>query len=235
MKDVTDETWEELRRLWAHPKVVAVGETGLDYHYEHSPPETQRTHLRRFIREAQRAASAGRHPLPRRLRGPALAIAAEEEARAVGGVIHCFTGGPREAAACLELGFHLSFSGIVTFANAGALRDAVKVTPLDRILIETDAPFLAPLPHRGRRNEPALVRRVAEEVARVLERDVGEIAPGHLGEHRTAVPPRATLDVGRSPHPARAGARRRARGGPERSSPSAADAQGMRGGYPGVP
>ena len=175
VKDVTDATWDELRRLWAHPKVVAVGETGLDYHYKHSPPETQREHLRRFIREAHRA----RLPVVIHCRDAfddMLTIAAEEDARAVGGVIHCFTGGPREAEACLEAGFHLSFSGIVTFANAGAVREAVEVTPLDRMLVETDAPFLAPLPHRGRRNEPALVHRVSEEIARVLERDVAEIA-----------------------------------------------------------
>ncbi|MCC6766134.1 MAG: TatD family hydrolase [Deltaproteobacteria bacterium] len=173
--DVTDDTWNELRRLWAHPKVVAVGETGLDYYYEHSPADVQQRHLRRFVREA------GRVDLPlvihcRDAFPDLLRIFAEEEAAAVGGVIHCFSGTPAEAEACLTLGFALSFSGIVTFKTADRLREVVRLTPRDRILVETDAPFLAPIPHRGRRNEPALVRQVVDEVARVLEVDVAEAA-----------------------------------------------------------
>jgi TatD DNase family protein len=173
--DITDDTWDELRRLWAHPKVVAVGETGLDYYYEHSPAEVQQRHLRRFVREA---GGAGlplvihcRDAFPDLLR-----IFAEEDAAAVGGVIHCFSGSPEEAEACLALGFALSFSGIVTFKTADRLREVVRRTPLDRILIETDAPFLAPIPHRGKRNEPALVRSVADEIARVLGLDLAEVA-----------------------------------------------------------
>lgn len=172
---IADDTWDELRRLWAHPKVVAVGETGLDYYYEHSPADVQQHHLRRFVREAGRAGLPlvihCRDAFPDLLR-----IFAEEDAAAIGGVIHCFSGSPAEAAACLELGFALSFSGIVTFKTADRLREVVRMTPLDRILIETDAPFLAPIPHRGKRNEPALVRHVAEEVARVLGRDLDEVA-----------------------------------------------------------
>lgn len=173
--EITDDTWDELRRLWAHPKVVAVGETGLDYYYEHSPAEVQQRHLRRFVREAGRAGL----PLVIHCRDAypdLLRIFAEEDAAAIGGVIHCFSGTPAEAEACLKLGFALSFSGIVTFKTAGPLRDAVRLTPPDRILIETDAPFLAPLPHRGKRNEPALVRRVAEEIATALGVDLAEVA-----------------------------------------------------------
>jgi TatD DNase family protein len=173
--DVTDDTWDELRRLWAHPQVVAVGETGLDYYYEHSPAEVQQRHLRRFVREAARAnlplVIHCRDAFPDLLR-----IFAEENAAAVGGVIHCFSGSPEEAEACLALGFALSFSGIVTFKTADRLREVVRRTPRDRILIETDAPFLAPIPHRGKRNEPALVRSVAEEIARVLGLELAEVA-----------------------------------------------------------
>lgn len=173
--EIADDTWDELRKLWAHPKVVAVGETGLDYYYEHSPADVQQRHLRRFVREAGRAGL----PLVIHCRDAypdLLRIFAEEDAAAVGGVIHCFSGTPAEAEACLRLGFALSFSGIVTFKTADQLREAVHLTPRDRILIETDAPFLAPLPHRGKRNEPALVRNVAEEIARVLKLDVAEVA-----------------------------------------------------------
>src|SRR5262249_5881849 len=163
--EITDDTYIELRRLWAHPKVVAVGETGLDYYYNHSTPEMQRTHLRRFVREAGRAGL----PLVIHCRDDyddLLAILRDVDAAAIGGVIVCFSGTSRDAEACLALGFALSFSGIVTFKNADALRDVVRTTPPDRLLVETDAPFLAPVPHRGKRNEPALVRHVAEEVAR---------------------------------------------------------------------
>jgi len=173
--EVTDETYVELRRLWAHPKVVAVGETGLDYYYRHSTPEAQREHLRRFVREAGRAGL----PLVIHCRdayADLLTIFREEDAGTIGGVIHCFSGTSADAEACLALGFALSFSGIVTFKNAGELREIVRATPPDRLLIETDAPFLAPVPHRGKRNEPALVRHVAEEVARATARPLAEIA-----------------------------------------------------------
>jgi TatD DNase family protein len=174
-REITDDTWDELRRLWAHPKVVAVGETGLDYYYEHSPADVQQRQLRRFVREAGRAGLPlvihCRDAFPDLLR-----IFAEEDAAAVGGVLHCFSGSPAEAEACMALGFALSFSGIVTFKTAGQLREVVRLTPTDRLLIETDAPFLAPMPHRGKRNEPALVRRVAEEIAHVIGRDLAEVA-----------------------------------------------------------
>jgi len=174
-RDVTEDTYAELRDLWTHARVVAVGETGLDYHYRHSPPETQRAHLQRFVREARRTGL----PLVLHCRdafADLVAILAAEGAAEVGGVVHCFSGSPADAEACLALGFHLSFSGIVTFKNAGPLREVVRMTPPDRLLVETDAPFLAPVPHRGRRNEPALVRHVAEEIARVTGRELAEVA-----------------------------------------------------------
>jgi TatD DNase family protein len=189
---ITDDTWDEFRRLWGHPKVVAVGETGLDYYYEHSPAEVQQRHLRRFVREAGRAGLPlvihCRDAFPDLLR-----IFAEEDAGAIGGVIHCFSGSPEEAEACLALGFALSFSGIVTFKSADRLRDVVRLTPPDRLLIETDAPFLAPNPHRGRRNEPALVRHVAEEVARVTGRSLAEVARVTTANTESAfrLPPRS--------------------------------------------
>jgi TatD DNase family protein len=146
------------------PGVVAIGETGLDYYYEHSPRDAQRA---AFARTVALARSVGL-PLVVHVRdahGDAADILAGEGADAAGGVIHCFTGTREDAHPYLDLGFHISVAGIVTFRNAEPLRDAVRHIPLDRLLVETDAPFLAPVPHRGRRNEPAHVRVVAEAVA----------------------------------------------------------------------
>jgi TatD DNase family protein len=154
-----------LEPLLAEPEVVAVGECGLDYYYEHSP------------REAQREVFAAQVELARR-HGLALVVHTRDAwddtfavLDAVGApdrtVIHCFSGGPAEARACLDRGTALSFSGIVTFKNAAAVREAAALCPLDRLLVETDAPFLAPVPHRGRPNEPAWVVLVGEQVASV--------------------------------------------------------------------
>jgi len=142
--------------------VVAVGECGLDYHYDHSPRPDQ---CRAF---AAQIALARRHGLPlvvhtRDAWDDTMALLREEQAGQV--VVHCFTGGPDEARRCLDLGACLSFSGIVTFANAQDVRDAVVLCPLDRLMIETDAPFLTPVPHRGRPNQPAYVGLVGEAVA----------------------------------------------------------------------
>ena len=154
-----------LRRLAAQPSVVAIGETGLDYHYEHSPRAVQRD---AFARTAALAREVG---LPlvvhvREAHDEAADILARELAGHPG-VIHCFTGDPADARRYLDLGLHVSVAGIVTFKNAEALRDAVRLVPRDRLLVETDAPYLAPVPHRGRRNEPAHVRIVAAAVAAV--------------------------------------------------------------------
>ncbi|MDR0528642.1 MAG: TatD family hydrolase [Zoogloeaceae bacterium] len=157
-----DET--DLARLAALPRVIAIGETGLDYHWHKDQPEWQRQRFRAHIRAAR---TAGR-PLIIHCRDAAddtLAILREEKAETAGGIFHCFSGNREMAKRVLELGFYLSFSGIVTFKNARELKEVAAWSPLDRILVETDAPYLAPVPFRGKANEPAYVRYVAEEVA----------------------------------------------------------------------
>lgn len=163
---VTDETIDALDAMAGEPKVVAIGETGLDYHYEHSPRAAQRAAFARFIDLARRR----RLPLSVHLRqadDDAVELLRDERASDVGGVIHCFSSDAAAARRLLDLGFHISFSGIVTFKTADVLRDAARLVPRDRLLIETDAPFLAPLPFRGRRNEPALVVQTATRLAEV--------------------------------------------------------------------
>ncbi|MEE2644219.1 MAG: TatD family hydrolase [Myxococcota bacterium] len=155
----------ELAALMRAPRVVAVGETGLDYYYNPEHGEVQRRWFRWHLQES---AASGR-PIIVHIRDAfedALRISAEEGLGS-GGVVHCFTGGPEEAAAALELGYFISLSGIVTFKSAKALRRAVPEIPLDRLLVETDSPYLAPTPHRGSRNEPAFVVETAREVARL--------------------------------------------------------------------
>ncbi|MGC1817941.1 MAG: TatD family hydrolase [Casimicrobiaceae bacterium] len=157
------------------PKVVAIGETGLDYYRLTGDLEWQRRRFRVHIRAAR---ESGR-PLVIHTRAAAadtLAIMREERADEVGGVMHCFTETWDVAQAAMDLGFHISFSGIVTFRNAAALKDVATRVPLERMLIETDSPYLAPVPHRGRRNQPAWVRHVAEEVARLRGVPVSTIA-----------------------------------------------------------
>lgn len=148
------------------PRIVAIGETGLDYYREHGDLDWQRERFRVHIRAAR---EAGR-PLVIHTRAAAadtLAIMRDERAGEAGGVMHCFTESWDVAEQALELGFHISFSGIVTFRNAAALKDVAKRVPLERMLIETDSPYLAPVPWRGKRNQPAWVRHVAEEIARL--------------------------------------------------------------------
>jgi len=159
----------------ATPKVVAVGETGLDYYRLEGDLQWQRERFRRHIR----AARATRKPLVIHTRSAAddtLAIMREEGAAEAGGVMHCFTETWDVAKGALDLGFHISFSGIVTFKNALELKDVARRVPLDRMLIETDSPYLAPVPHRGKRNQPAFVRFVGEEIARLRAVDVATIA-----------------------------------------------------------
>ncbi len=168
-------TVDELVDLAAHPKVVAIGETGLDYYRLKGDLEWQRERFRAHIR----AARACGKPLVIHTRAAAedtLRIMREEGAAEAGGVMHCFTETWETAEAALELGFHISFSGIVTFKNAGALKDVARQVPLERLLVETDAPYLAPVPHRGKTNRPAWVRFVAEEVARLRGVTFDEIA-----------------------------------------------------------
>jgi TatD DNase family protein len=164
-----------LRRFAAAPGVVALGETGLDYHYEHSPRAAQRAAF------ARTAAMARELDLPlvvhvRDAHRDAVDVLRGEPLTETGGVIHCFTGDTDDARRYLDLGLHLSVSGIVTFRNADALRQAVRSIPEDRLLVETDAPFLAPAPHRGKRNEPAHVRLVAEAVAGIQGRPFEAVA-----------------------------------------------------------
>lgn len=148
-------------------KVVGIGETGLDYFYENSSPEAQRAAFRVHVEVARRL------DLPlvvhsRDADADTIAIVGEAAGQGVRGVIHCFSSGPELARAALDHGFYISLSGIVTFKKAEALREIVRGLPVDRILVETDAPYLAPVPKRGKRNEPALVRHVAAVVAQEL-------------------------------------------------------------------
>jgi TatD DNase family protein len=173
--DVPEVAAEELIRLANHPKIVAIGETGLDYYRIKEDREWQRQRFRTHIRAARRCGK----PLVIHTRDAAadtLCIMREEEAGEVGGVMHCFTGDWETAQAAMDLGFYISFSGIVTFKNAQALREVAKQVPLGRMLVETDSPYLAPVPYRGKTNEPALVRYVAEEISRFRGLDLTEVA-----------------------------------------------------------
>jgi TatD DNase family protein len=156
---------DEIARLaGSHPRVVAVGETGLDYHYKHSPSVEQQAALRQFIAIARHS----KKPLSLHIRdahADAARILADESARDVGGVIHCFTGNLADARSYVEIGFHISLSGVVTFKSAGDIREAAVWAPLDRLLVETDCPYLAPVPLRGKRNEPAYITHTAAVVA----------------------------------------------------------------------
>ena len=161
--------------LAAQPKVVAIGETGLDYFRLQGDLGWQRERFRIHIR----AALAAGRPLVVHTRAAAadtLSIMRDEGARDVGGVMHCFTESWEVARAALDLGFHISFSGIVTFRNAHELKDVARHVPLDRLLIETDSPYLAPVPFRGKRNQPAYVPHVAAEIARLRELPPEDIA-----------------------------------------------------------
>jgi TatD DNase family protein len=165
-KTLDEAAWEELRRLGAHPRVRAIGEIGLDYHYDFSPPDVQQAVFAAQVRLARELALPviihTREATPDTFR-----MLREEGAGQVRGVFHCFTGDAAMAVEAVALGFHVSFAGIVTFPRAGALREAAAVVPADRLLAETDAPYLAPVPWRGKRNEPAHVSRVYETLAEV--------------------------------------------------------------------
>lgn len=166
---------EELLAMADHPKVVAIGETGLDYFRLTEPLDWQRERFRRHIR----AARACKKPLVIHTRNAAsdtLKLMAEERASEIGGVMHCFTEAQEVADAALAMNFYISFSGIVTFNSAKALKEVAKTVPLDRMLIETDSPFLAPTPHRGKINQPGYVKHVAEHIAVLRGVSVEDIA-----------------------------------------------------------
>ncbi len=176
---VREPTLDDLLTLGAQARVLAIGETGLDYYRigerSHADMEWQRERLRVHVRAARQL----QKPLvihTRSASADTLAILREEGAGQCGGVFHCFTETREVAAAALEMGFHVSFSGILTFKNAGDLREVAAMVPLDRCLIETDSPYLAPVPYRGKLNTPALVPYVAAELARVKGVSVEEIA-----------------------------------------------------------
>lgn len=165
-EETTDPSVDELVTLAGRPKVVAIGETGLDYYRLTGDLDWQRARFRTHIRAARACAK----PLIIHTRSAAvdtLAIMRDENAGEVGGVMHCFTETWEVAQAALDLGFHISFSGIVTFKNALELKEVARRVPLERMLIETDSPYLAPVPFRGKLNQPAYVRYVAEEIARL--------------------------------------------------------------------
>lgn len=167
-EEIQEPTVEELVSLANHPRVVAIGETGLDYFRLTGDLEWQRNRFRTHIR----AAKASGKPLIIHTRNAAddtLRLMQEEGAAEVGGVMHCFTESWEVAQAAIEMGFYISFSGIVTFKNAQALKEVAQKVPLDKVLVETDSPYLAPIPFRGKTNQPAYVRHVAEEVARLRD------------------------------------------------------------------
>jgi TatD DNase family protein len=164
-----------LEGLARHPRVVAVGETGLDYYYDNSPRAAQREAFRSFVALARRLSL----PLVVHLREAdtdALAVLRDEKAAEVGGVIHCFSSDRAAAQAFLDLEFDISFSGIVTFKKADELRAVAAMVPADRFMVETDAPYLAPVPFRGRRNEPAYVVSTAAAVAEARRQSLGDVA-----------------------------------------------------------
>ncbi|MBI4891419.1 MAG: TatD family hydrolase [Acidobacteria bacterium] len=169
------ETWPQLLSLTAHPKCLAVGEIGLDYHYDFSPREVQRA---AFIEQLGIARDAG---LPivihtREAWDDTIAILKQHWDGRLGGIFHCFSGGPKDAENVLEMGFFVSFSGILTFPRATEIHAAAKIVPDDRLLVETDAPYLAPVPYRGKRNEPAYVVHTAQRLAELRGVPAEEIA-----------------------------------------------------------
>jgi len=168
--------WKRFQTWCEHPKVVLWGEIGLDYYYDNSPRDTQRVVFRHQLR------LAGERGLPVSIHcrdaWPDLTAMVREESRGgpIRGILHSFTGTAEQAQECAAMGFLISFSGIVTFKSAGALRDAARALRLEQVLVETDSPFLAPVPHRGKRNEPALVVAVAQGLAAAMQVSFEELA-----------------------------------------------------------
>jgi TatD DNase family protein len=172
---VPEEDWALSARLAADPRVVAVGETGLDFHYDHSPRPVQEASFRRSLGIA-RAAGKPVVVHVREADEVCARVLREEGVPPAGGVIHCFTGDAAAARGYLDLGLFISVAGVVTFRTAEAIREAVRVVPRDRLLVETDSPYLAPIPHRGRRNEPAHVLETARKVAEIWGVPLEEVA-----------------------------------------------------------
>jgi TatD DNase family protein len=160
----TPETWTRMRQLAAHPKVLAVGEIGLDYHYDFSPRDVQRAV---FEQQLALAAKCGKPIVIHTREAWDDTVAMLRAHWRGGGIMHCFTGDEAQARQALDLGFHLSFGGVLTFPKADAVRQSARIAPEDRLLLETDCPYLAPIPHRGKRNEPAFVVETARRLAEV--------------------------------------------------------------------
>jgi TatD DNase family protein len=170
---VTPQTYDDLRALATHPKVVAFGEIGLDYHYDFSPREIQRE---AFIEQLKLAREVN---LPitihtREAWDDTMSILREHWSGE--GIMHCFTGDPPQAQQALDMGFHLSYGGVLTFKTAENIRESARITPSARLLIETDAPYLAPVPHRGKRNEPAMMVETARKLAEIRGTTLDAIA-----------------------------------------------------------
>lgn len=177
--DMTDNDLQWIEELAAHPKVVAIGEMGLDYHWDKSPKDIQKEVFRKQIHLAKKV----NMPIiihNREATEDIIQILKEENAGEVGGIMHCYNDSVDYVQACLDMNFYISLGGPVTFKNAPLPKEVAKQVPLDRLLIETDAPYLAPHPNRGKRNEPAYVKLVAEKIAELREMDVEEIS-----EHTT--------------------------------------------------
>lgn len=172
----TEETFQRLSALATHPKVVAIGEIGLDYHYDFSPREVQQA----VFRKQMQIAADAKKPIvihTREAWDDTISLVREHWDFTRGGIMHCFSGGPKEAQQALDLGFYLSFGGIVTFPKALEIQEAARMAPVDRILIETDSPYLAPVPKRGKRNEPAYIVETARKLAAlrgVSEQEIAE-------------------------------------------------------------
>lgn len=173
--DMTDEDLKWIEELSAHPKVVALGEMGLDYHWDKSPKDIQKEVFKKQIALAKKV------KLPiiihnREATADIIEILEEENASEVGGIMHCFTGSVEVAKQCMDMNFYISFGGPVTFKNAKKPKEVAAEIPLDRLLIETDCPYLTPHPFRGKRNEPSYVKYVAEQIAELKGVSFEEIA-----------------------------------------------------------
>ena len=165
-KDANDDAFDEIKKLSTHPKVIAIGETGLDYYYEHTPKDIQKAVFRKHIQIAREL----NLPLTihtREAHNDTLEILVEEGVGDIGGVLHCFSGSYEMAKKCLDMGLYLSFTGVVTFPKATNIHEIVKKIPIERMLVETDCPYLAPEPYRGKRNEPTFVVETAKRIAEI--------------------------------------------------------------------
>jgi len=173
--DMTDDDLNWIEELASHPKVVAIGETGLDYYWDKSAKDVQKKVFRQQIQLAKKV----KLPLiihNREATDDVIEILKQEGADEIGGVMHCFSGTLEQAKTCIDLNFYISFAGPVTFKNAKPLQEVAREVPLERMLIETDCPYLAPHPFRGKRNEPAYVRYVAQQIAQLKNKSFEEIA-----------------------------------------------------------